>query len=207
MGIRRPLGPRDLAHTSSIKATDIEAALDRTLSQMGRGTPAPLELPAEIAASLPRPYTPSHSSPRKPAPIESDYVVVSAAPSVSDLPGSSLPPNPEPPITVPVVEPLAIKKRSLVRTRDEELHSRPMNGSLSDRVQPPSPIKTGHVYASTSRPLSSTSLGKHPASSRVTSLVEESWEAVSRDIMACLIKYPQYLYHSGRTIPPNRQES
>jgi hypothetical protein len=160
MSTRRPMGPRDLARASSIKVSDIENALERTLSQMSKGdrpkTPSPPQLHPE--------------PPRKRAPLEADSVLVNS------LPVTPLTPEPPQPAGArPIVEPLSIKKKSLVRASgaesprkvDRELTRTP---SLTKRED-----ENARVISKPTAPR--TALGKHPAT-RATSLAEETWESV-----------------------------
>lgn len=154
------MGPRDLARASSIKVSDIENALERTLSQMGKGE---------------RPKTPSlplHPEiPRKRVPLEADDVLVNSLP-VTPL----TPEPPQPSGTRPIVEPLSIKKKSLVRASGAE-SSRKVDRELT---RTPSLTKredeNSHVISKATAPRAT--LGKQPAA-RATSLAEEAWESVS----------------------------
>lgn len=161
MSTRRPMGPRDLARASSIKVSDIESALERTLSQMTKNE----------RLRTPSPPPPRPESPRKRAPLEVDNIMVNSSP-VAPL-------TPEPPQSSaarPIVEPLSIKKKSSVpasgpessRNVDRELTRTP---SLATRED-----EDVHVV---SKPTASrTALGKQPAT-RATSLADEMWESVS----------------------------
>lgn len=158
MSTRRPMGPRDLAGTSSIKVSDIESALERTLSQMSK----------DERPRTPSPQPPSEL-PRKRVLLEADNVLVNSSPV------TPLTPEPQSAVARPSVEPLSIKKKSSVwvsgagspRKVDRELTRTP---SLTQQED-----ENAHV---TSQPTARrAALGKQPAA-RATSLADETWENV-----------------------------
>lgn len=158
MSNRRPMGPRDLARASSIKVSDIELALERTLSQMERDA---------------RPRTPSpppqSRSPRKRPPLESDHILTNGSPAT--------PVTPDPPQAIeprPPVAPLSIKKTS-VRTSGS---SSPRKDSRElTRIPSLTMREDENVTLSTISRNIHDAPGKRPFT-RATTLAEQTWEDV-----------------------------
>lgn len=161
---RRPMGPRELERSSTIKASDIEATLERTLSQLSQSRPR-------------TPSPPRQSSPRKRVPVpvaaDPDLSMIEASPMTPDPPREEAP--------RPVVEPLSIVKKTSVRSS-----APPPRREKEKGKERPASVQPGrHERAESSHAGSSstrthhTALGKHPAA-RATSLAEETWEDVRR---------------------------
>lgn len=193
MSTRRPMGPRDLARASSIKASDIEASLVRTLSEMGGGkhssqpsssssTDGPPTLPPLRLFRTPSPQPPqpstSRTSPRKAVPpLEPEYVFVDSSPSnapLSRLAADDETPQhtPRRPMSMPVVEPLTIRKKAPTLRNSESAGS----SSRTEATRSPSP--TRRPFPATRPAAEASSPTKRSSSSRLVTLAEDTWEDV-----------------------------